>query len=211
MSALLEYRDDVYNVDHYPEETFHPIMTNHFKINSLTTLLEPVNYQPSPHHDERPAGMPIDMIVVHGISLPPGEFGSNAIEAFFCGKLDPDSHPAFADIAGVRVSAHLLIRRTGEIIQFVPFAKRAWHAGESSFQGKTRCNDFSIGIELEGTDYLPYEEVQYQQLNKVISLLKQTYPDITEDRIVGHVDIAPLRKTDPGPAFDWSYLRGILA
>ena len=185
-------------------------MTNHFEINPVTSLLEPVNYQPSPHHDERPSQVPIDMIVVHGISLPPGEFGSNAISAFFCGKLDTSLHPAFADIAALRVSAHLLIRRTGEVIQFVPFAKRAWHAGESSFQGKTRCNDFSIGIELEGTDHLAYEQVQYQQLGKVIALLRQAYPGITQDRIVGHVDIAPHRKTDPGPAFDWGYLKGLL-
>jgi AmpD protein len=186
-------------------------MSNHLTLNLATSLLEPVNYQHSPHHDERPHDTSIDMIVVHGISLPPGEFGSNAIQDFFCGKLDTNSHPAFADIAALRVSAHLLIRRTGEIIQFVPFAKRAWHAGESFFQGKTRCNDFSIGIELEGTDHLPYEEVQYQQLARVISLLRQTYPAITKDRIVGHVDIAPHRKTDPGPAFDWGYLEGKLA
>lgn len=186
-------------------------MTNHFKINPVTSLLEPVNYQPSPHQDERPPEMPIDMVVVHGISLPPGEFGSNAIEEFFCGRLDASSHPAFADIATLRVSAHLLIRRTGEIIQFVPFHQRAWHAGVSSFQGKSRCNDFSIGIELEGTDHLLYEEAQYQQLSKIIQLLRQTYPAITQDRIVGHVDIAPERKTDPGPAFDWRYLEGIIA
>jgi len=186
-------------------------MTNNLKINTVSGLLEPGNYQPSPHHDERPDGAGIDMIVVHGISLPPGEFGSNAIEAFFCGKLDTSSHPAYADIAGVHVSAHLLIRRTGEIIQFVPFTKRAWHAGVSSFQGKSRCNDFSIGIELEGTDHIPYEQAQYQQLSHVITLLRQAYPAITQDRVVGHADIAPGRKTDPGPIFDWGYLKGKLA
>jgi len=180
-------------------------MTNHLEINPITGLLQPVNYQPSPHQDERPTGVLIDMVVIHGISLPPGEFGSNAIQSFFCGTLDACAHPAFADIAHVRVSAHLLIRRTGEIIQFVPFTKRAWHAGESSFQGKTHCNDFSIGIELEGTDHHPYELAQYQQLSKMIALLRRAYPLITEDRIVGHVDIAPLRKTDPGPTFDWDY------
>lgn len=174
-------------------------------IDRASALLQPVNFQPSPHYDERPVATDIDMIVVHGISLPPGEFGSSAIPDFFCGKLDTGSHPAFADIANVRVSAHLLIRRTGEVIQFVPFDKRAWHAGESFYQGKTRCNDFSIGIELEGTDHIPYELAQYQQLSLVISLLRQTYPAITEDRIVGHVDIAPSRKTDPGPLFDWNY------
>jgi N-acetyl-anhydromuramoyl-L-alanine amidase len=188
-----------------------PAMTNNFKINLVSGLLEPVNYQFSPHHDERPQGTGIDMIVVHGISLPPGEFGSHAIVAFFCGQLDTGSHPAYADIAALRVSAHLLIRRTGEIIQFVPFSKRAWHAGESSFQGKGRCNDFSIGIELEGTDHVPYEQTQYQQLYQVITLLRQAYPAITQDRIVGHCDIAPGRKTDPGPIFDWDYLKGKLA
>jgi N-acetyl-anhydromuramoyl-L-alanine amidase len=186
-------------------------MKTTLKVNASTGLLEPVTYQSSPHHDERPPGMPIDMIVVHGISLPPGEFGSDTVENFFCGRLDMSLHPAFAGIAHLRVSAHLLIKRTGEIIQFVPFTKRAWHAGESSFQGKTGCNDFSIGIELEGTDYAPYEQTQYQQLSQVIRPLMQAYPAITQDRIVGHVDIAPGRKTDPGPTFDWGHLKGILA
>jgi AmpD protein len=185
-------------------------MKQNLLINTHTNLLEPILYQPSPHFDERPNDSLIDMIVVHGISLPPGEFGSDAILAFFCGKLDFTSHPSFADIAGLRVSAHLLIRRSGEIIQFVPFHQRAWHAGESYFQGKTRCNDFSIGIELEGTDVIPYEAIQYQQLANVVTLLRQAYPSITPDRIVGHVDIAPGRKTDPGPAFDRVYLKGIL-
>ncbi len=171
-------------------------------------LLKPVLYQASPHCDERPANMPIDMIVVHNISLPPREFGGCAIEEFFCGKLDMDSHPYYASIASLRVSAHLLIKRDGEIVQFVPFTKRAWHAGESSFQGKIRCNDFSIGIELEGTDHIPYELWQYEKLSEVVSLLMQTYPAITKERIVGHVDIAPGRKTDPGPVFDWAYLKG---
>ncbi|WP_148338394.1 1,6-anhydro-N-acetylmuramyl-L-alanine amidase AmpD [Aquicella siphonis] len=185
-------------------------MTDTFKINAVTGLLEPVAYRPSPHHDERPEGMPVDMIVVHGISLPPGEFGSGAIEDFFCGRLDFASHPAFADIAALRVSAHLLIRRSGEIIQFVPFTRRAWHAGESHFHGRARCNDFSIGIELEGTDDIPYEPVQYSQLGEVINALVRAYPAILRDRIVGHADIAPGRKTDPGHSFDWAYLRGIL-
>lgn len=186
-------------------------MNNRLELNSVTGLLTPVNYQHSPHQDERPRDISIDMIVVHGISLPPGEFGSNAIQDFFCGKLDANSHPAFASIANVRVSSHLLVRRNGEIIQFVSFNQRAWHAGESSFQGRTRCNDFSVGIELEGTDHQPYEDNQYQQLATIINLLRQTYPTITEDRIVGHVDIAPHRKTDPGPAFDWGYLKGKIA
>lgn len=181
------------------------------KIDPETSLLEAVAYHPSSHCDRRPDGVEIDLIVIHGISLPPGEFGSNAISQFFCGELDTSAHPAFADIAGLRVSAHLLIRRTGEIIQFVPFVTRAWHAGVSSFQGRSGCNDFSIGIELEGVDDLLYDDRQYQQLGKVIHLLREAWPGITADRIVGHADIAPDRKTDPGPAFDWAYLQGILA
>lgn len=181
------------------------------QINCTTGLLEPVYYAPSTHCDERPADMPIDMIVIHNISLPPGQFSGDAVERFFCGNLDMTGHSFYAEIAHLRVSSHLFIRRTGEIIQFVPFHLRAWHAGESSFQGRTRCNDFSIGIELEGTDVLPYEAVQYQALANVIEVLMQTYPAITVPRIVGHVDIAPLRKTDPGPAFNWSHLKGMLA
>ncbi len=187
-------------------------MTNQIlKTNLVTGLLQPVRYESSSHHDDRPADMPVDMIVVHNISLPPGKFGGDTIERFFCGQLDMAGHPAFADIAHLRVSAHLLIKRSGEIVQFVPFHKRAWHAGQSSFQGRTRCNDFSIGIELEGTDDLPFEIEQYQQLSSTIRALLQAYPQITPDRIVGHSDIAPVRKTDPGPAFDWEYLKGMLA
>lgn len=185
-------------------------MTKILKINPQNGLLEPAIYRASPYHDDRPANCIIDMIVIHGISLPPGEFGSNAVEAFFCGKFDTSLHPDCASIVHLNVSSHLFIKRTGEIIQFVPFTKRAWHAGESFFQGKTRCNDFSIGIELEGTDDLPYEQKQYEQLERIIRLLIQAYPAITEDRIVGHVDIAPGRKTDPGRSFDWAYLKGIL-
>lgn len=178
-----------------------------FKINKSLGLLEPVQYLVSPHCDERPGDTPIDMIVIHGISLPPGEFGSRSIEEFFCGKLNFHAHPTFTAMTHLRVSAHLLIKRTGEVIQFVSFHQRAWHAGESFFAGKTHCNDFSVGIELEGVDDLPYEQVQYDPLIKVTRLLMQTYPNIREDRIVGHVDIAPGRKTDPGPAFDWHYLK----
>lgn len=180
-------------------------------INTATGLLQQADYQPSPHHDERPAGMPIDMVVVHNISLPPGEFGTGAIERFFCGQLDMSAHPYYETIASLRVSAHLLIKRTGDMTQFVPFHQRAWHAGESSYAGRIRCNDFSIGIELEGTDELPFEPRQYLQLAGVIQALLQAYPSITQDRIVGHSDIAPLRKTDPGIAFDWNHLKGMLA
>lgn len=185
-------------------------MTKTFKVNAQSGLLEPAVYQLSPHHDERPEGIMIDTIVIHGISLPPGEFGSSAIEAFFCGNLDFSLHNYFAEISHLRVSSHLLIKRTGEIVQFVPFVKRAWHAGESFFEGRARCNDFSIGIELEGTDDIPYEAMQYTQLGGVVAALRQAYPAITLERIVGHADIAPGRKTDPGPAFDWNYLKGIL-
>lgn len=165
---------------------------------------------PSPNCDARPAGMAVDLLVVHGISLPPGEFGGDAIEALFCNRLDPDAHPYFAAIAGLRVSAHLLIRRDGRLQQFVRFEDRAWHAGESAFRGRTRCNDFAVGIELEGTDDCPYEAIQYQRLAVTARLLMARFPGIAADRIVGHSDIAPQRKTDPGPAFDWPRLRSLL-
>lgn len=180
------------------------------KINTKTGLLEPVTCRFSPHHNERPTGTVIDTVIVHNISLPPGEFGGDAVEQFFCGELDINSHPAYPSIAHLRVAAHLFIKRTGEIIQFVPFTKRAWHAGVSSFCGREGCNDFSIGIELEGKDDLPYEGCQYEQLGSVIKLLMVTYPEITYERIVGHADVAPGRKTDPGPAFDWALLKGLI-
>lgn len=181
-----------------------------FKVNAKTGLIEPNNFKPSPHHDERPDQDNIDLIVIHGISLPPNEFGTGAIEAFFCGTLNTDLHPYYKTIADLKVSSHLLIKRDGEIVQFVPFNKRAWHAGVSQFRDKSRCNDFSIGIELEGADDIAYEPIQYQQLATVILQLQDVYPAITKDRIVGHSDIAPGRKTDPGPAFNWSYLKGLL-
>ncbi|MBV9575261.1 MAG: 1,6-anhydro-N-acetylmuramyl-L-alanine amidase AmpD [Gammaproteobacteria bacterium] len=186
-------------------------MNSTLTLNLQTCLLEPVPYRPSPYQDERPADVLIDMVVVHGISLPAGQFGNDNVENFFSGKLNTTSHPSFQAIATLRVSAHLLIKRSGDIIQFVSFGKRAWHAGESFFQGRTRCNDFSIGIELEGTDDVPYEQSQYHQLSNVIQLLKKSFPAITHDRIVGHADIAPGRKTDPGPSFDWKYLQGLLS
>lgn len=165
---------------------------------------------PSPNCDSRPEGCDIDLVVVHGISLPPGEFGNEYVEAFFCNCLDPDVHPYFAEISHLTVSAHLFIRRDGELIQFVPFSQRAWHAGESQFCGRTCCNDFSIGIELEGTDDTAFEEAQYRRLISVLKLLMRTWPGITPDRITGHSDIAPGRKTDPGPAFDWQRVRAAL-
>lgn len=173
-------------------------------------LLKSVRYVPSPHCDERPENTEIDTLVIHNISLPPGQFGSDNIEHFFCGKLDISAHPYFETIATLKVSSHLLITRTGEIIQFVPFTMRAWHAGQSYFNGRERCNDFSIGIELEGTDEMPYESIQYEKLINVIHELMQRYPALTRQRMVGHSDIAPGRKTDPGPFFDWNYLDCLL-
>lgn len=160
----------------------------------------------SPHYDERPAPGVIDLVVIHGISLPPGEFGGPWIEALFSGTLDITAHSYFATLVGVRVSAHLFIRRGGEIVQFVSCDARAWHAGVSSFGGRSGCNDFSIGIELEGTDEIPYTDAQYTVLASLIHVLRRHYPGIARERIVGHSHIAPGRKTDPGPVFDWARL-----
>lgn len=164
----------------------------------------------SPHHNQRPDSKDISLLVVHNISLPPGQFDGPYIEQFFKGNLDPGAHPYFAQISDIRVSAHLLIRRDGSVIQFVPFNARAWHAGASCFNGRQQCNDFSIGIELEGTDTLPYTDQQYQSLAVITQTLMQYYPAITRDRITGHQHIAPGRKTDPGDAFDWERLHSLL-
>jgi AmpD protein len=172
----------------------------------LGRLLD-VEYIVSPNCDERPRDGIIDLLVIHGISLPPGQFGGNEITALFTNTLDPSQHPYFQQIAGLTVSAHCLIKRDGTVIQFVPFSQRAWHAGLSCFKGRPLCNDFSIGIELEGSDEIPYSEEQYQTLSKLIRLLQKAYPQIVDDHIVGHSEIAPGRKTDPGPAFDWQLLR----
>ena len=166
---------------------------------------------PSPNHDERPDSADITLMVVHGISLPPGEYGGDWIDDLFCNCLDPQAHPYFRELAGLRVSSHLLIRRDGEIVQYVPFGKRAWHAGDSCFDGQTACNDFSIGIELEGQDTEPYTEIQYTQLAAVMQALVAAYPGLSLERVAGHCDIAPGRKTDPGPAFDWQLLQASLA
>ncbi|WP_040521684.1 1,6-anhydro-N-acetylmuramyl-L-alanine amidase AmpD [Aliiglaciecola lipolytica] len=159
------------------------------------------------HFDCRPIEHDISLLVIHNISLPPGEFGGPHIVDFFAGKLQPDHHPFFEQIYQMRVSSHLLIRRDGEIVQFVGFEQRAWHAGVSSFQGRTRCNDFSIGIELEGTDNDAYSEAQYKSLVHVTKVIMHNYPAISLGRIVGHNDIAPGRKTDPGSSFDWAQYR----
>jgi len=165
----------------------------------------------SPNSDSRPPGVEADLIVVHGISLPPGEFGGPWIERLFTNTLRLDAHPYFAEIGAMRVSAHLVIRRDGAITQFVRFTERAWHAGNSSFDGRIACNDFSIGIELEGTDTLPYEAVQYAALAEAVAALCAAYPRLSPERVVGHSDIAPGRKTDPGPAFDWPRARRSIA
>lgn len=155
---------------------------------------------PSPNCDERPPGEPIRLLVIHAISLPPGEFGGPAIFDLFGNRLDPTGHPYFAGIHHLRVSAHFLIRRDGELVQFVSTLQRAWHAGVSEWQGRARCNDFSVGIELEGCDELPFAREQYAVLRALLTELKQAYP---VEAVVGHADIAPGRKTDPGPCFDW--------
>ena len=157
--------------------------------------------------DERPAGVSPSLLVIHNISLPPGQFGGDHIQELFTGQLDPNAHPFFAEIAHLRVSAHCLIQRSGQVIQFVEFDRRAWHAGVSQFQGQSKCNDFSIGIELEGTDIEPYTEAQYQTLIEMTHVIMEQYPEITLGRIVGHNDIAFGRKTDPGVAFDWAQYR----
>lgn len=173
-------------------------------------LLRQARQQPSPNQDERPPGMLPELLVIHSISLPPGQYGGPWIDALFGNCLPADADPYFAQVHELRVSAHLLIRRDGEMVQYVPFHQRAWHAGVSSYQGRERCNDFGIGIELEGQDEEPYETIQYQRLAELVLALEQSYPGIDRQRMVGHCDIAPGRKTDPGPAFDWGYLRGCL-
>lgn len=166
------------------------------------------SFIPSPNADERPPGSAITLLVIHNISLPPGEFGGDGVRDLFTNRLDPAAHPAYAALRGLRVSAHFFVRRTGELIQFVACVRRAWHAGESSWQGRARCNDFSIGIELEGADTVPYAAVQYERLGRLAQALRRRYPIVD---VVGHSDIAPHRKTDPGPAFDWARLRALLA
>ncbi|WP_163558597.1 1,6-anhydro-N-acetylmuramyl-L-alanine amidase AmpD [Halomonas sp. NO4] len=176
--------------------------------------LKGVRRVPSPNQDARPTDE-VSAVVLHSISLPPGVFGGDAVERLFTNHLDPEAHPFFAAIADLRVSAHLLIRRDGECVQFVPFHRRAWHAGRSRWQdgNRLRCalNDFTLGIELEGDEVSPYRDAQYRALAAVLKGLMAAYPAITPARITSHARVAPLRKTDPGPAFDWAYLRACLA
>lgn len=166
---------------------------------------------PSPNCDERPDPTDISLLVIHCISLPPGQFGDDYISQLFCNQLNPNDDAYFQSIYQLKVSAHLLVRRDGTCVQYVPFDQRAWHAGASNFQGRERCNDFSIGIELEGIEHIPYTDAQYQQLAKVIRTLLACYPRLSQQRITGHSDIAPGRKTDPGQSFNWTRLLDLLA
>lgn len=173
------------------------------RLNLETGWVEGVAHCPSPNCNERPHGE-ISLLVIHNISLPPGQFGTGQVQRFFQNQLEVDAHPFFREIADLRVSAHFLIERDGCVTQFVGCNERAWHAGVSQFQGREGCNDYSIGIELEGTDLAPFDDRQYEALSRLGGLLLQAYPTIGPERICGHSDIAPGRKTDPGPAFDWS-------
>lgn len=164
----------------------------------------------SPNCDDRPADCAIELIVVHGISLPPGRYGGPEIDQLFTNTLDTGADPYFAALAGLKVSSHLLIRRDGELVQYVPFSKRAWHAGESCYQGRIACNDFSIGIELEGQDDEAYDARQYARLAETVATLCALFPGLDASAITGHADIAPGRKTDPGAAFDWQHLAALL-
>jgi AmpD protein len=181
-----------------------------FSIDTDSGLVRGTRQVLSPYFDARPSAARPELIVVHGISLPPGEYGGPYIEQLFTGNLPLDAHPYFASIPPGRVSAHALIRRDGQLVQFVPFGARAWHAGVSSWQGRAACNDFSIGIELEGVDDAPYDGAQYQALALLIKALCQAYPTLDFTRVVGHSDIAPGRKSDPGESFDWPRLRALL-
>lgn len=179
-------------------------------VDRASGMIAPARQVISPNRDERPPGMLPELIVVHGISLPPDEYGGPWIDRLFTNALPPDVHPYFATVASLQVSSHLLIRRDGELVQYVPFHLRAWHAGASNYCGRERCNDFSIGIEMEGSDELAYEPAQYRALSTAIHALCRAYPSLSAERVAGHSDVAPGRKTDPGPAFDWQRLRALL-
>jgi AmpD protein len=180
-------------------------------MNILDHRFDAAKASPSPNYDARPDAEDISLLVIHCISLPPEQFGGEYIDQLFCNCLNPDAHPYFRGIYQQKVSAHLLIRRNGELVQYVAFDQRAWHAGASEYQGRQRCNDFSIGIELEGSVNQPYSELQYQQLAEVTQLLLAHYPKLNRQRIVGHSDIAPDRKDDPGPWFNWRKFYDCLA
>jgi N-acetyl-anhydromuramoyl-L-alanine amidase len=175
-----------------------------------TGMLRRARQVASPNFDDRPPGTVVDLIIVHGISLPPGDYGGPWIDRLFTNCLPPDEHPYFATVAALKVSSHVLVRRDGALVQYVSFDKRAWHAGQSSYGGRERCNDYSIGLELEGTDTQAYEPAQYRALAATILNLCDAYPSLSLDRIAGHSEVAPGRKTDPGIAFDWPRLHALL-
>jgi AmpD protein len=180
------------------------------KVETATGLLIGVRQVLSPHCDARPPQMLPELIIVHGISLPPNEFGGPWIDRLFTGTLPWDAHPYFRQIEGLRASAHVLIRRDGQPTQYVPFGERAWHAGVSQYRTRSGCNDFSVGVELEGTDEIAYTDAQYAQLVEVIAALIEAYPSLAPEHLVGHSDVAPGRKSDPGPCFEWPRLRAQL-
>jgi len=165
----------------------------------------------SPNHDARPPGVEADLIIVHGISLPPGEYGGPWIDRLFTNTLPADAHPYFAEVSSLRVSSHLAVSRVGEVTQYVSLRERAWHAGRSVYQGRAECNDFSVGVELEGTDTEPYEDAQYDALAEIVAALCDAYPRLSPARLAGHSEVAPGRKTDPGPSFDWPLARRLIA
>src|SRR6267154_1080417 len=180
------------------------------QVDLASGLMRGVTQIASPNCDARPPGVEADLIVVHGISLPPGEFGGPWIDRLFTNSLPAEVHPYFAEIGSLRVSSHVVVARDGAVTQYVGFTERAWHAGKSIYQGREACNDFSVGVELEGTDTLPYEPAQYAALAEVVAALCAAYPRLSPDRLVGHSDISPGRKTDPGPAFDWPRARHLI-
>ena len=186
-----------------------PLKAGHvpLRVDAATHRLQGAAYLPSPNCDQRPDPADLSLLVIHNISLPPDVFGGPHVDALFLNRLDPAAHPYFATIHALQVSAHLCIFRNGRVHQYVPFDQRAWHAGVSHWQGRERCNDFSIGIELEGSDTQPFADAQYASLIAVTRALLRAYPALTRDAIAGHSDIAPGRKTDPGPCFDWPRYR----
>ncbi|HSN72703.1 MAG TPA: 1,6-anhydro-N-acetylmuramyl-L-alanine amidase AmpD [Steroidobacteraceae bacterium] len=181
-----------------------------FQVDVVNGRVSPARQVPSPNCDDRPPGVLPELIVVHSISLPPGEYGGPWIDRLFTNSLPPDRHPYFREIAHLEVSTHLLVRRDGSVTQYVPIHQRAWHAGQSCYQGRMACNDFSVGIELEGTDDTAFEPAQYDALAGLITALCSGYPSLSPSRLVGHSDIAPGRKTDPGICFEWQRLHALL-
>jgi len=180
-------------------------------VDAGTGLLSGAFRRDSPHQGERPEGATIELVVVHGISLPPDGFGGRWVDDLFLGRLDPEAHPYFAGLRGLRVSAHLFVRRSGAVVQYVPFHRRAWHAGDSQWRGRADCNDISVGVELEGAARWPYEAAQYRRLAAILTALAAAYPAIAlPDAVVGHADVAPGRKSDPWESFDWPRLRRLL-